>query len=295
MLELSGTIEATEVNLSSKLPGTLEFVSVRPGDQVKSGQLVAGIIRNDLSAQNEANALSVLQAQARLNDLASGARQQEFADAETAVNSAQAAFDKATADFNRINALHQSGSVSDADLENAKTNLEISKNQLESAKAKLSLLQSGARPEQITAAMLEVEKSRANLKASSSIMDDTKIVSFIDGTVISRNFEPGEYVPAAAPVITVADLKNLWIKVFVATEDLPKIKLGQKVTFSVSGVSERFPGTIQEIASKGEFTPKTIQTKQERTNIVFAVKIRIDNPKDMFKPGMPADVFIALE
>ncbi len=292
VLELSGTIEATEINLSSKLPGILEFVAVNSGEQVKNGQLIAGITRNDLSIQRESSALSVQKAQAILNDLASGARQEEIKEAQVLVTNAQISLDDATADYNRIDALYQSGAISQKELEKATTNLEKSKNQLEAATAKLNLLLSGARPEQLNAAKIEVEKSRANLSASKVALDDAKIISSINGTVISRNYEPGEYIGIGSPVVTVADLENLWIKVFISTDDLPKIKLGQPVTFSVSGVSEEFPGTIREIATKGEFTPKTIQTKQERTNIVFAVKIEIDNSKGMFKPGMPADVVI---
>lgn len=292
-LQASGTIEATEVNLSAKLPGTLENLSVKAGDKVKKGQLVAVLARSDLAAQKERDALGVLKAEAQLADLLSGARVQEINDARAAVNTAQANLDRANSDHSRILALHKSGAISDADLEKSETSLKVYKNQLDSAKAKLSLLESGSRPDQVDAARAELERSKAVLKASDSQMDDAKIVSPIDGTVVTRNFEPGEYIPAGAPVATVADLNDLWIKIFVSTDDLPSIKLGQKVSFTVSGLSEEFPGTIVEIATKGEFTPKTIQTKQERTNVVYAVKVRIDSHNGTFKPGMPADVTIS--
>ncbi|MCL6611274.1 MAG: efflux RND transporter periplasmic adaptor subunit [Peptococcaceae bacterium] len=291
-LEVSGTIEATEVNLGARLPGALESVSVKAGDQVKKGQVVAVISRTDLEAQRERDALGVSKAEAQLADLVSGAREQEINDARATVNTAQANFDKANADFDRIRELHKAGAVPYTDLEKAETSLKVSKNQLESAKARLNLLESGSRPDQISAAKIEVERARAVLKATENLLEDAKIVSPIDGTVVTRNFDPGEYIPAGAPVVTVADLNDLWIKVFVSTDDLPRIRIGQQVSFTVSGVADRFPGTIVEIASKGEFTPKTIQTKQERTNIVYAVKVRIDNKNGIFKPGMPADVNI---
>jgi len=87
-------------------------------------------------------------------------------------------------------------------------------------------------------------------------------------------------------------LTDLWIKIFISTDDLPKIRLGQEVSYSVSGLPETFTGTIVEIASQGQFTPKTIQTRQERTNIVYAVKVKIDSMDGILKPGMPADVNI---
>ncbi|MFZ5633402.1 MAG: HlyD family secretion protein [Bacillota bacterium] len=292
-IQASGTIEATEVNLCAKLPGTLEFLSVKAGDMVKKGQLVAGLTRNDLVAQKERDALGVLKAEAQLADLASGAREQEIKDARAMVEIARANYDRANSDYNRIRELHRSGAVSDAELEKAETSLKVLKSQLDSAGARLSLLESGSRPDQIRAAEAELERSRAVLKASEALLEDTKIISPTDGTVITRNYEPGEYIPAGAPVVTVADLNDLWIKIFVSTDDLPKIKLGQQVSFTISGAAEEFSGTIVEIASRGEYTPKTIQTKQERTNTVYAVKVRIDNKDGIFKPGMPADVVIS--
>lgn len=291
-LEVSGTIEATEINLNAKVPGILETLSVNSGDAVKKGHLVASLGRNDLIAQKERDALGVFKAEAQLADLLSGARGQEIRDARAQVNAAQAAYEKTNSDYLRSLELHKNQALSDAELEKAETQWKVAKNQLESAEAKLSLLESGTRPEQINAAKIEVEKSKAILKASRALVEDTKLFSPIDGTVISKNYEPGEYVQAGSPVITVADLNDLWIKVFVPTDYLPRIKLGQKVRFTVSGLTDSFTGTIVEIATKGEFTPKTIQTKQERTNIVYGVKIKIENQNGLFKPGMPADVII---
>ena len=89
---------------------------------------------------------------------------------------------------------------------------------------------------------------------------------------------------------TIADLSHMWIKVYIPTDDLPGIKLGQKVHFTVSGDNHRYSGIVSHIASKGEFTPKTIQTPKERANVVFAVKISFTNKNGALKIGMPADV-----
>jgi len=289
-LQASGTIEATEVNLAAKLPGAVEFVAVKAGDTVKKGQVVAVISRSDLAAQRERDALGVEKAGTQLADLVSGAREQEISDARSQVSSAQVNLDRAGTDYSRINSLHGAGAAPAAELEKAETALKLAQNQLDSAKSRLSLLESGPRRDQVEAARVELERSRAILKAADTILEDAKVVSPIDGTVVTRNFEPGEYLPAGAPVVTVADLSDLWIKIYVSTDDLPRVSLGQQVSFSVSGLDEQFTGRVAEIASKGEYTPKTIQTKQERTNIVYAVKVRIDSRGGVFKPGMPADV-----
>ncbi len=292
VLQATGTIEATQVELRAKLPGTLQNLSIKTGDQVKEGQLIAVIVRNDLIAQKERDALGVLKARAQLDDLTSGAREQEIKDAEIAVNTAQTNLDKAVKDYDRGLALLQEKVISEVDMEKFDTALKQTRNQLDSAKLRLSLLQSGNRPEQIEAARVELERNNAVLKASEAILEDTKILSPADGTVLSKNFELGEYIQAGASIATVANLSDMWIKVYIPTDDLPKIKLGQQVKFTVSGSSTEYQGVIEEIATEGEFTPKTIQTKKERTNIVFAVKIRINNESGVLKPGMPADVTI---
>lgn len=291
-LQATGTIEATQVQLTARLPGTLQNFTVKEGDPVKKGQLVGSLLRNDLVAQRERDALGVIKAQAQLDDLLSGARQQELRDAEIAVSIAETNYEKIGKDFNRAVELHGGGAISDAELEKADTAYKQAANQLESARANLSLLRSGSRSDQIVAAKAGVEQSAAILKASETLLEDTKIICPIDGVILSKNFEEGEYIQAGSAVATVANLNDMWIRVYIPTDDLPGVKLGQSVTFTVSGSSEEYTGTVEEIANKGEFTPKTIQTKKERTNVVYAVKIRVDNQGGILKPGMPADVII---
>lgn len=290
VLTASGTIEATRVELSAKVFGTLGQFSIKPGDTLKEGQLIGQLIRNDLVAQKERDALGVLKAETQLKDLTSGARQQELKDASAAVNIARAGYDKARAGSQRGEQLFKEGAIPQDQWERLSLDLTVKQNQLESAQAKLSLLEAGGRPDVIEGATMEVERSKAVLKASEALLADTKIFSPINGTVLSKNREPGEFIQAGASVATVADLNNMWIKVFVPTDDLPKVKLNQRVSFTVSGTAREYQGVIEEIATQGEYTPKTIQTKKERTNIVYAVKIRINNEGGTLKPGMPADV-----
>ncbi|MDO7786720.1 HlyD family secretion protein [Desulforamulus aquiferis] len=289
-LTVSGTIEVTKVELSAKVPGTLGGISVKSGDSLTKDQLVAEIIRNDLEAQKERDSLGVFKAEAQLADLTSGARVQEIKEVSAQVNIALAGLEKAKADYLRGEELLKEGAMTTDQFEKLSTELTIKESQLEAAQAKLNLLQSGSRPEAIRAATIEMERTKAVLKASEALLEDTKIYSPFDGTVLAKNREEGEFVPAGASVVSLANLKDMWIKVYVPTDDLPKVKLGQQVSFTVSGSDASFQGTIEEIATQGEFTPKTIQTKKERTNIVYGVKIRIDDQQGILKPGMPADV-----
>lgn len=289
-IQATGTIEATTVDLSAKSSGAIAVLSVEEGSTVKQNQLVAVLSRNDLEAQKERDAMGVMSAEAKQNDLLSGARDQEIKEASAAVNIAQIAYDNSATDLDRRETLFKEGAISQEQLDQARADTDLKKNQLDAAEAKLSLLQAGNRPDVIEEAKAEVERSKAILQASQSVLDDLKIYSPINGTVLSRNYEPGEFVQLGAALATVADLNKLWVKVYIPTDDLPAVKLGQKVHFTVSGDQHRYTGTVTNIASKGEFTPKTIQTKQERTNVVFAVKISIPNENGVLKPGMPADV-----
>ncbi|KKM10984.1 secretion protein HlyD [Clostridiales bacterium PH28_bin88] len=291
-IQATGTIEATSVQLSAKQYGTIETMTVKAGDLVEKGQVVAQLSRNDLLAQREQNRLSVLKAEAALADLTSGARSQEIQVAQANVNIAQENLARATDDYNRIDALFKTGAVSQVEHERARTAMEVSKNQLQYALSQFSLLEAGSRPEAIEAAKKEVERNRAVLKTTESLLEDLKIISPIKGVILTKNYEVGEFVQAGAPVATVVNMEDLWIKVYVPTDDLPSVRLGQTVSFTVSGVNKTFEGKVEEIATKGEFTPKTIQTKKERTNVVFGVKIRISSEGGTLKPGMPADVII---
>lgn len=289
-LQATGTIEATSVELTARTAGTITRIQVEEGDTVTRGELVAELSRSDLVAQRERDAMALLAAENRLKELLSGAREQEREAAAAEVRIAEANLKKASADLERRQLLYEQGAVSQEELERYKTNMEVAQNQMQAAQARLSLVEAGNRPEVIAAARAEVERSRAVLKATEAMLQDLKIVSPISGVVVAKNYHEGEYVQAGSSVASVADLSHLWIRVYVATDDLPMVRLGQKVHFTVSGDSAVYQGVVTWISSKGEYTPKTIQTRKERANVVFAVKIGIDNGRGRLKPGMPADV-----
>lgn len=289
-LQATGTIEATSVDLTARTSGTIKKIYVEEGDSVKKGQLVAELSRSDLVAQRERDAMALLKAERQLADLLSGAREQEKEEALANVEVARLNLKKAEDELARRELLFEEGGISEEELERYRLQRELAAHQLQAAEARLSLLEAGSRPEVVAAARAEVARCQAVLKASEALLEDLKVHSPLDGVVLSRNYEEGEYVQMGAPLATVADLKNLWIKVYLPTDDLPAVKVGQKVRFTVSGDRRTFQGIVDQIATKGEYTPRSVQTKQERANVVFAVKIRIDNADGALKPGMPADV-----
>ncbi|MGE5389954.1 MAG: HlyD family secretion protein [Deltaproteobacteria bacterium] len=289
-LKASGTIEATAIELNARNSGIIYRLPVEEGQYIKAGQLVAELSREDLLAQREKAAMTLQYYEAQLKDLQSGPRSQEVNEAKISVESARDALNKAETNLTRTKQLKDNNAISADELENAQLARDNAARQLDVASNALSLLQEGTRTQTIAAAAANVESARAALKVAESSVSDLQVYSPHAGTIISKNFEPGEYVPAAATLATMADLSDLWIKVYIPTDDLPRIKLGEKVSITVSGSDRAYQGEIINIASKGEYTPKMIQTQKERANVVFAVKIKLNYKGGELKPGMPADV-----
>ena len=113
----------------------------------------------------------------------------------------------------------------------------------------------------------------------------------VSGVVLTKNYEEGEYVQAGAPIATVADLSDCWVKVYVSSEELGRLRIGQKARVSIDGAPHRvWDGYIKEISESAEYTPRQSITRRERENLVFAVKVAVPNEDGLMKPGMPADV-----
>lgn len=289
-MEASGTIEAESVELKARTSGTLITLAGEEGSQISKGHLAAEISRPDLLAQRERDALGVAALEAKLEDLQSGARSQEIKEASTQVKMAAANLKQLEEDLKRTQRLYEAGAVSQSVLEQQQLKRDNMVSQLEAAQARVNLLQAGSRPEAIQAAAAELERSKAVLKATDAQLEDLKLYSPIDGIISQQNYSVGEYVQMGSSLLQITDVNNMWIKVYIPTDDLPHIKLNQTASIQVSGSNQVFSGTVINIATQGEFTPKTIQTKKERTNVVYAVKLAVHNQSGTLKPGMPADV-----
>jgi len=138
---------------------------------------------------------------------------------------------------------------------------------------------------------LEVERSEAVLAGSRTQIADLTVASPLAGRVLSKNYEVGEYINAGVAIATIGDLQDCWVKVYVSTEQLGQIRLGQSVKVKIDAYPDKtFKGVIKEINQNAEYTPRQSITQRERANMVFAVKVKIENAEEMMKPGLPADV-----
>lgn len=228
-LKGSGTIEVTEINISTKIAGKIISIPKDEGEPIEKGDLAVKIDFDEINAQK---------------------------------NSASANLDNASKNFARIKELYKTGSISKRDYDNAEAAFSIAK---------------------------------ANLDRVTASMENALIFSPISGVILSKNIEPGETAFPGTPIITIADLTKPWIKIYIPEKQVGLVKLGQSANVFVDSFPDKpFTGRVTAISNKAEFTPKTIQTKDERVKLMFAVKIVIENPEQSLKPGMPADAEIIL-
>ena len=290
----TGTIEVTKADITPKVSGYIRGLSFDVGYTMKQGQVALKIDRPDLKAQLLRDEAALAKAQAQLNELENGSRNQELIEAEAAVQSAQAVYDKAQKDYDRYAALYDNGAVSAQQLDTVKSANDVAYRSLQTAQAKLSLAQEGNRAETIEAQRMEVERNVAILEASRTEEADTIVYCPADGIILTKNFEDGEYVSAGSPIATLGEMDDCWVKVYIASDQLGLIKVGQAVDVRVDSFPDKiFKGKIKEISQNAEYTPRQSITKRERANMVFAVKVKLDNSEGIFKPGMPADVIIS--
>ena len=289
----TGTIEVTKTDITSKVSGYLVRLNIKEGDSVTAGQGVAKIDRPDLRAQLLRDESALAKAKAQLRDLENGSRSQELQETAAILAAAKSQAVKAQVDYRRYFILAQDGAIAEQQLDASRSTHEVASNNLLAAQSRYSLLQEGNRPETIEAQRLEVERSKAVLEVSRTQVVDTNLVSPLTGRVLSKNYEKGEYVNAGAAIATIGDMQDCWVKVFVSTEQLGQIRLGQSVKVKIDAYPDRsFKGEITEINQNAEYTPRQSITQRERANMVFAVKVKVENPTEIMKPGLPADVVI---
>ncbi|MGD0201944.1 MAG: efflux RND transporter periplasmic adaptor subunit [Bryobacteraceae bacterium] len=268
----------------------------------------------------------VTAAQARLAALLAGSRTQEKEQARAALERAQTEYDRAASDWKRAQSLIQNQDISSADFDQYRARFETAEAQLKTAQQQLGLVLEGPRSEDIDAARaqlvqaqaalqlaqaqrLELKRRREELvtrasditqrKAELSVLNvqfsDTDAVSPIDGVVLVKSAEVGEILAAGASVLTVGDIDHPWLRVYIGERDLGRVRLGDRVAVTTDSFPGKvYRGRVSFIASEAEFTPKQIQTSEERVKLMYRVKIEVENPRHELKSNMPADAEILI-
>jgi HlyD family secretion protein len=263
----SGTLESTEVDLASLIPARILQVRPQLGDHVKRGDTVIVLDTELLQRQRAQNAAS----------RESNAAQQKVA--EDALRQARANLDLAETSLQRTKGLFAQGSATQQQLDEAQTKRDVAADGVQAARHQIDLLQS------------QLVGLDDLLKVNDQQISEGIITSPLNGTVILRNAEPGEVASVGAVQLRVSDLDTLELRVYLGEQDLAKVKIGQQFPVLVDALKgQQLTGTVTWISSEAEFTPKNAQTRQARTQLVYAIKLAVPNPTGNLHIGMPAEV-----
>ena len=295
VIKVSGNIEATTVGTGFKIAGHVAKRLVDEGASIKKGQIIAKLETADLELDVANADAQLAAAQAALAQLTNGSRIQDVSVAQAGLRSAEADKQNAVVEYRRMQQLFSQGAISAQERDRSQTMYETAAARSDQAVQQLSLVVEGPRQEEIALAAAKVEQSKQLLKLAQTRLGYAQITAPIDGFVLSKNIEEGEYVSPGTAVVTIGDLEQVWLKAYIAENELGKVKLGQKVSVTTDTYPNKiYNGHISFIASEAEFTPKNIQTTEERVKLVYRIKISIDNAAHELKPGMPADALIRL-
>lgn len=294
-IEASGNIEATNIIVSSQVSGKVIQILKDEGDNVNKGDTVLIIDPETYQLKlDEAFAAKEL-AQAQFNLVKKGAREEDIKQAEENLKQTQVSFDLAEQDKQRMENLYKSKSITKKQFDDAIANYEIAQAKLISAKENLQKVKNLSRPEEIKQSEANLNRVVANVNLLKRSLNDCYVTSPSSGFVTKEFIEQGETAGMMSSLFQIADLSSVELVIYVSETELGMVKLGQKANINVDTYPDKsFEGKVIYISPEAEFTPKNIQTQEERTKLVYAVKIKADNPDFELKDGMPADASIIL-
>jgi HlyD family secretion protein len=284
----SGHVEATEVRVSTKVPGSVDVLPVQEGDRVAADQEIARIDTTSARIALSGARAERDQAAAQLRLLQAGSRKEDVSEAAAQLARAEAERAGAQRELERMEALVAAGSGTDKARDDAHTRRDQALAAVDAAKERLRKLRAGSRPEEIDSARARVAGAEARIAELEQQIADAVVKSPTGGAVTEKLVERGEVVSRGTALAVVSDLDHPWLTIYVSEPDLGRIKLGQDAEVTTDA-GQRRTGRVTFISSRAEFTPKNVQTPEERAKLVYRVKIGLDNPDGLFKAGMPAE------
>jgi len=293
-LKLYGNVDIREVELSFRVPGRLAQVRVDEGDAVRAGDVLA-----TLDAQRYRDALAKATgdrdvAAANMAKFHAGFRLEEVAQARAAVAQVEAQVENAARVARRREELLKSGAISAQERDDAVASRDALLAQLQSARKGLQLQASGFRAEEVLGAEASLRAAEASVAAAMTDLADTEIIAPSDGTVLSRVREPGAMAAAGATVLVVSLNKPVWVRAYVPEPSLGKVRLGMPVSVRTDSRPDKpYNGTVGFISPVAEFTPKNVETEALRTDLVYRLRIVVDDPDEGIRQGMPVTVIAA--
>jgi HlyD family secretion protein len=291
-VEASGTIEATEADLGFQAAGRIDSILVHEGDRVSAGQRLAVLDRQELAARLAAAGAQLQSQRARLAELERGYRAEEIGAAQAALRAAEQRLADAGRDRARARNLFDGGAISRQALDREESVYAVAEADRDRLHQQVLLLERGPRAEQIAAQRAAVNQAAAGLQQAEAALGFAEITARSAGIVTRRHREPGEVVGAGLPVVSVMDPDDRWVRIYVRADAAGRVRLGQRAAIVADAWPDRrYSGEVVFLSDEAEFTPRNVQTREERVKLVYRVKVRIvgDTALDL-KPGLPADV-----
>lgn len=285
----AGTIEIDEVDVASLVGGRLVRLAVSEGDTVKAGDTLAVLDRGEIAAELQSQIAQSDRARSQARDLASGSRPAEVTMARAELAAAEAERKLAEADFLRAEQLAKGQAIAQSELDRARSRRDATTARARAAAEQLRLQEQGFRRNQVSAAQDAAKAAAASLAGARSRAGELVLVAPRRGVVLLKNFEIGELVGAGLPVVTLGDPDSLWIRVYLAAPELPRVRIGSLAQVRPIGSKQTFAGRVTSIATRAEFTPRSALTEEEQANLVFAVRVALAPSQGVLKPGLPAE------
>ena len=296
----SGYVEATEVRVAAQVGGRVLEMHVAEGDRVAAGDLIARIDTADAilavarlqAERDQAEAQwRLAQAGARSEDIRQARAQADSSEAD--VHAAAVEQQAADADVQRFEALLASNAGSRKQRDDAVTRRDVAVARVSAARERaraaqegVARLRAGSRPQEIAAARARVAAVDAQIASLRKTIADAEVKAPVAGLVTSKLIDGGETIAPGTPLVVVTDLEHAWANLYVDEPFVPQLKIGQTLTVTTDG-GQTLPGTITFISPKAEFTPRNVQTAEERSKLVYRIKVTTDNKDGVLKTGMP--------
>lgn len=289
-LKLYGNVEIREVQLGFRVGGRIAQLLVDEGDRVTPGQVLAQLDTRPLEDKLAQADARLAGASAVASRDANGSRPQQIVEAQAALASAEAALVEARRQLERRQSLVGKGFISRAEVQTAEAGVDAARARTDAARAALSLAQEGVRGEDQAASSANRSALQAERQAVTTDLSDAVIRAAEAGQVLTRAREVGAIVQPGQTVMTLALTQPVRVRAYVAEPDLPKVRPGQAVKVGVDGTDQQWDARIGFISAVAEFTPKTVQTEQLRTDLVYRVRLTVDDPQGRLRQGQPVTV-----
>ena len=289
-LTLSGNVDVRQVSVAFRASDRIDQIFVEEGDQVKAGQVLAKLDSRELELAISKLKSQIAAQEATVTKLLNGSRSEDIEAAQNAVDQARAALNLAQSSYSRKQGLYQEGVISELEFDKERSNYDEAKAKVAQGEAELQKLVNGSRSEDIAQAEANLQALKDELARQEYVLSQYQLVAPSDGIIRSRLLEVGDMASPQKPVFKLSVLNKKWIRAYVNERELSRIYEGQAAHVKVDGLDQGIDGQVGYISDQAEFTPKTVQTNDLRTDLVYEVRIYVEDPTNVLRMGQPATV-----